>query len=307
MNGWLFDYLLSRLDDIGAENASTLAEFIATAIQDQHDQPDENICCTLVELLQETLQNATQLEHATQLEPVAQSIAREFVAAFRRGYSDLPPDDSMQRTMLLGDGSLFIGQQHKVREIIDESGGVLTLGAVSTLDNAGNAGSLVDSNEAADVIQEMGEPEEVSAELELENCYNEQLYWMTLLEHLDHVLLNDFKCSGSGSGSGSAGFGPEASYQALTQAHGDVLTAVQLLLHAQTLVDACRPCKYMLSGRCYRKDCFYQHDVAGVPCRYWLASQCVLRQQEQDGTLGPDCRTCPFCTVFPSCLRDTSS
>ncbi|KAL6068152.1 Zinc finger CCCH domain-containing protein 7 [Balamuthia mandrillaris] len=41
-------------------------------------------------------------------------------------------------------------------------------------------------------------------------------------------------------------------------------------------------CKYFLKGKCYRKDCWYSHELGQVTCKFWLSGQCLKGE------------TCPF-------------
>mgnify|MGYP003386180588 CR=1 FL=1 len=41
------------------------------------------------------------------------------------------------------------------------------------------------------------------------------------------------------------------------------------------LVDSRPPCRHLMQGRCYRRDCSFEHDLASVTCTYWLTSGCA--------------------------------
>jgi hypothetical protein len=104
-----------------------------------------------------------------------------------------------------------------------------------------------------------------------------ELDWVGLAERLD-ALLQRLRPNRS--------FSAEAVLYAL-QSHVDpeadaAALETQLATAADSLArtdrrsaEARPPCRHLLQGRCYRRDCAFEHDLAAVTCTYWLASGCA--------------------------------
>lgn len=54
-----------------------------------------------------------------------------------------------------------------------------------------------------------------------------------------------------------------------------VIPTVDHILTAEAKTMACRPCRHLLTGRCMRNDCYFDHKFDDIPCRYWLSSSCL--------------------------------
>ena len=61
-----------------------------------------------------------------------------------------------------------------------------------------------------------------------------------------------------------------------------------------------RICRHELHGTCYRSDCPYSHDLAGVTCLFWLRGRCRGGNNGNDGFSG----TCRFLHGFGERLLD---
>ena len=81
-------------------------------------------------------------------------------------------------------------------------------------------------------------------------------------------------------------YSTEALFTALTLCNCDVHSAYTCIKEAEAESAGCKPCRHLISGRCLRKDCMFDHDLAQVVCRYWL-------------TVGCASETCPFLHSFP--------
>ena len=89
-------------------------------------------------------------------------------------------------------------------------------------------------------------------------------------------------------------FSEEAIYSVLTDAAGDAERAARSIEMAYNEAAVCKPCRYMMTGKCYKRGCVFQHGVAGVTCRFWLLdSGCAALSADEGGA-------CPFQhKVFP--------
>jgi hypothetical protein len=81
-------------------------------------------------------------------------------------------------------------------------------------------------------------------------------------------------------------------FEALQMTNYSIEEAFNLIIYAQSLVDQCRPCRHMLNSKCLRRDCYFDHDVSEIPCRYWLLSVGCSNWSGDNGTNSYS--TCPF-------------
>lgn len=67
-------------------------------------------------------------------------------------------------------------------------------------------------------------------------------------------------------------FSSEAIYAVLYECCGDPELAAATIVSAYngSLSERCRPCRHMLTGKCYKHDCPFLHDVSDITCRFWL-------------------------------------
>ena len=80
-------------------------------------------------------------------------------------------------------------------------------------------------------------------------------------------------------------------YESLFLCDGNMYQAADLIMLADNMIETCQPCRHMITSKCLRKDCYYQHDVSHIPCRYWMLSVgCNLYNQGQ---------FCPFLHQLP--------
>ena len=70
-------------------------------------------------------------------------------------------------------------------------------------------------------------------------------------------------------------FSSEALFNAIVHANGSVEIAAQLLFHALDNLNNSKPCRHHLNGKCFRKDCQFEHDISKLPCFFWLLSSCI--------------------------------
>ena len=78
-------------------------------------------------------------------------------------------------------------------------------------------------------------------------------------------------------------YSAEAIYCALCIGGGDVVRSADILSENISVLNASKPCRHLLSGGCFRSDCWFDHQLSLVPCRFWLLE-------------GPGCTVakCPF-------------
>jgi hypothetical protein len=87
-------------------------------------------------------------------------------------------------------------------------------------------------------------------------------------------------------------------YEMLMQAHFDMNTAWNLIIGMQQMVQNCRPCRHMMTSRCMRTDCTFDHDLASIPCRYWMTG---------GGCINMENGLCPFMHCVPESLQTISN
>lgn len=87
-------------------------------------------------------------------------------------------------------------------------------------------------------------------------------------------------------------FSTHAVFEALFLSGGDLQLAADAVLAAQDRVEQCRPCRHMLTGKCYRSDCVYDHDLSPFPCRFWMSPVGCSKFSEG--------QPCPFLHQLPS-------
>lgn len=117
-------------------------------------------------------------------------------------------------------------------------------------------------------------------------------------------------------------FPPEVLFLALNKADCDVDATARLLMHNVDVLAQCKPCRHLLQSRCVRSDCFFDHDLSNVPCKFWLyygsceqsTEDCVFMHDLRDPPPPP--RTVagaagkpavPDASAFPSLLSATGS
>ena len=67
---------------------------------------------------------------------------------------------------------------------------------------------------------------------------------------------------------------------------GDITIAANSISKAFIEASSCKPCRHMLSGQCYRKDCSFRHNLEGITCRYWLMQAgCSATSVEEGGVI----------------------
>lgn len=81
-------------------------------------------------------------------------------------------------------------------------------------------------------------------------------------------------------------YSTEAIFTALNLCGCDIYSAYMCIKGAEAASGACKPCRHLISGRCLRKDCMFEHDLGHIVCRYWLTVGCALE-------------TCPFLHSLP--------
>ena len=107
---------------------------------------------------------------------------------------------------------------------------------------------------------------------ELELLYDSYLTWIQLIDQVDIKLRNKY------SASTSENFSPDAISCALYSTMGDVDKSVEVLQQTKQLADTCRPCRHALTSKCMRRDCAFDHNLADIPCRFWLFGVCLKHQ-----------------------------
>lgn len=117
-------------------------------------------------------------------------------------------------------------------------------------------------------------------------------------------------------------FPPEVLFLALNKADCDVDATARLLMHNVDVLGQCKPCRHLLQSRCVRSDCFFDHDLSNVPCKFWLyygsceqsTNDCVFMHDLRDPPPPP--RTVagaaakpsvPDASAFPSLLSATGA
>ena len=85
-------------------------------------------------------------------------------------------------------------------------------------------------------------------------------------------------------------FSSEAIYAVLWDPYcnGDAETAAGSIENAFKSASIAKPCRHMLTGKCYKKDCAFLHEVHDITCRYYLMQQgCAMTSVHEGGD-------CPF-------------
>lgn len=96
-------------------------------------------------------------------------------------------------------------------------------------------------------------------------------------------------------------FSNEALCQALFQTNGRIEAAAGVLVTTNAILEQYLPCRHMLSGGCFRRDCSFEHNVSGMTCRYWLSSVGCLSPMDAQGQ-----STCPFFPRHSRCRSQLS-
>ena len=109
------------------------------------------------------------------------------------------------------------------------------------------------------------------------SCF--EIDWVALALEAERLL--DEKCP-------NVIFSTEVIYWALYQCSNDVNLAAEAIESSYILSTNCKPCRHMMTDKCLRKDCTFQHDLNGIPCRYWLLQAGCADYSVQDGG------NCPF-------------
>jgi len=117
--------------------------------------------------------------------------------------------------------------------------------------------------------------------------------WMVAVQKIEDLLQGQLK-------NGEL-FSTDSICWALSKAEMIPEKATAMLLEARKLVDACKPCRHMLTGKCMRKGCWFDHDLMQFPCRYWLLSSCALQTVGQLTQDSPEnfANVCPFMHDLP--------
>lgn len=74
----------------------------------------------------------------------------------------------------------------------------------------------------------------------------------------------------SGDEASKYNFSADSIWQALHYSCGDISSAARTLQKTWMTLTNCRPCRHLLQGGCFRKDCIFNHQLSAIPCRYWL-------------------------------------
>ncbi len=67
------------------------------------------------------------------------------------------------------------------------------------------------------------------------------------------------------------GINCEALFEAIMLAGGNIRTAADSIHHTINIVAKAKPCRHLMNGNCARSDCWFQHNLKEIPCRYWLS------------------------------------
>lgn len=98
----------------------------------------------------------------------------------------------------------------------------------------------------------------------LEYAYDENAAFdlMDLVDQTETLLHNQFNWTQT--------FPPDVICLALHKANNDISQTANILMQNVNLLSNCKPCRHLLQQRCVRSDCFFDHDLSGIPCKYWL-------------------------------------
>ena len=121
------------------------------------------------------------------------------------------------------------------------------------------------------------EEEEEEEWFEDEALMTEGMDWAAMASELESRLEAD---------SPGATYSTEAIFTALNLSDCNVYGAYMCIKDAEAASAACKPCRHLISGRCLRKDCMFEHDLGHIVCKYWLTVGCALE-------------TCPFLHNLP--------
>lgn len=75
-------------------------------------------------------------------------------------------------------------------------------------------------------------------------------------------------------------FSPEVLELSLLLSDNDVVIAADILLYNAKIIASTKPCLHARSGgKCYRRDCMFDHEFSEVACKFWFSSQdgCILK------------------------------
>eukprot|EP01036_Dinobryon_divergens_P022641 gene22641-30919_t len=135
-----------------------------------------------------------------------------------------------------------------------------------------------DIAENSDTIDAHGE--------ELQQLYNNYMHWMYLIDQVDS--------KANPSPSSTERFSADAISCALHSTESDIDKSVEALLYTKHIADTCRPCRHALTSRCMRKDCYFDHNMSEIPCRFWLLDVCLKHQASYGSDAPVDESGCPF-------------
>lgn len=95
-------------------------------------------------------------------------------------------------------------------------------------------------------------------------------------------------------------------FEAAYTANGNAAMGATLIKQTVEVLEASRPCRHMLAGRCMRSDCYFDHDVSCIPCRFWVQSTgCAILSAWLDSgyaDTGEVPCSCPFLHTIPEYL-----
>lgn len=83
-------------------------------------------------------------------------------------------------------------------------------------------------------------------------------------------------------------FSSEAIYVVLYDCQGDSHLTAVTIENSYNEAAICKPCRHMMTGKCYKHECPFQHDVSYITCKFWLLAQGCSALSVHDGG------TCPF-------------
>lgn len=188
-------------------------------------------------------------------EGTSMSIVASFCETFSRGYL-LPEEEAlllpMPMTSIGTPNCSFLEEEVSRLSTSDGQHEVVTDLVESVL-----AGEDEDDDAVIDLYAgQFGEYEDDS------QCVD----FVSLIEQVEYELQTSYQCTYI--------FSPEAIYHALLSVKNDVFGACDQLIGAATALQNCKPCRHLLQGGCYRRDCMFEHDLYQYICRYWLFSKC---------------------------------
>ena len=125
--------------------------------------------------------------------------------------------------------------------------------------------------------------EDLSPEGEDAECYEDELLMSDGVDWA--AMASDLESRLEAESPGTV-YSTEAIFTALNLCNCDVYSAFMCIKGAEAATAACKPCRHLISGRCLRKDCMFEHDLGHIVCKYWLTVGCALE-------------TCPFLHNLP--------